>query len=328
MTEANTPRTPDAEAVRAQAASWLLRRRDYDGWTDEDQRSLDVWLDDSLAHRIAYLRLEAVWRDADRLTVLRPRSERQMVTALRGFAPRLARMAALTAIVGALGAGALFYFSPTTDRTYATSIGERKIVTLADGSHIELNTDTSLRVSTGSDGRHVALLKGEAFFQITHNAKTPFVVEAGNYRVIDLGTQFAIRRDYGKLDVDLVEGSARFESSNTDGSKQQSLVLTPGDTVVATADSLSVSKKPADAIADALGWRRGVLVFHRTKLADVVAEYNRYNVQKLGIADPALAQRTITATLPSNDVEAFARIANDFFGLHIARRGNDFVISR
>lgn len=48
MTEANTPRTPDAEAVRAQAASWLLRRRDYDGWTDEDQRSLDVWLDDFL----------------------------------------------------------------------------------------------------------------------------------------------------------------------------------------------------------------------------------------------------------------------------------------
>ena len=81
-------------------------------------------------------------------------------------------------------------------------------------------------------------------------------------------------------------------------------------------------------MADSLGWRRGMLVFHHTSLAEVVAEYNRYNTQKLVIADPSIAQRTITATLPTNDIDAFARIATNFFGLHVAHRGNEVTISQ
>lgn len=242
MSVDTAPRGPDAEAVRAQAASWLLRRRDYDVWTAEDQRAFDIWLEASLAHRIAYLRLEAVWQDADRLTVLRRRSEGWGGPVVRGFGSVLARIMALLVITAAIGAGVYFYFAPTAERTYATAIGERKIVTLADGSRIELNTDTSLRLSKDAKGRHVSLVKGEAFFEIAHDTAVPFVVEAGSYRVVDLGTQFSVRRDGGKLNVDLFEGSARFETSGKDHFKQRSIVLVPGDAVVATADSLSVSE--------------------------------------------------------------------------------------
>jgi len=321
-------RGPDAEAVRAQAASWLLRRRDYDVWTEEDQRAFDIWLEASLAHRIAYLRLEAVWQDADRLTVLRPRSKGWVGPAVRGFGPVLARLTALLVIAVAIGAGAYFYFAQTAERTYATAIGERKIVKLADGSRIELNTDTLLRISSGAKGRRVSLVKGEAFFTIAHDAAVPFVVDAGHYRVVDLGTQFSVKRDGGKLNVDLVEGRARFESSERGNAKQRSIILVPGDTVVATADSLSLKRKSTDSMADSLGWRRGMLVFHHTPLAEVVAEFNRYNTQKIAIADPSIADRTITATLPTNDIEAFVRIAKNFFGLHVTHHGNDVTISQ
>lgn len=314
-----------AEAVRAQAASWLLRHRDYGVWTSEDQCALDAWLEASLANRIAYLRLDAVWRDADRLTVLRKGSERRMIATLRSFAPMLGRAIALLAIIATLGAGMFVYLTRSPDKAYATSIGERKIVKLADGSRIELNTDTSLRVSIDAASRHVALEKGEAFFQISHDAAHPFMVEAGAYRVVDLGTKFSVRRDEGRLNLDLVEGRARLESS--DG-KHQPVLLTPGDTVSATPNSFSVRRKSPDLMADSLAWRRGVLVFHRTPLSEVVAQYNRYNVQKIGIIDPSVAQRTITATLPTNDIAAFARIATDFFDLHVTRRGDDIVISR
>jgi transmembrane sensor len=322
------PRRPDAEAVRAQAASWLLRRRDFDVWTEAEQQALDAWLNISLAHRIAYLRLEAVWQDADRLTILRPRFEGRVGKTLRNIGPKLGRLTALFAVSLIIGGGAYFFISPTVERTYSTTIGERKVVTLTDGSRIELNTDTSLRISTDSRGRHVSLVKGEAFFKIAHNTAIPFVVDAGNYRVVDLGTQFAVRRDGAKLNVDLVEGSARFESSEGSEAKARSIVLVPGDTIVATADSLSVKRKSADSLADLLGWRRGMLVFHHAPLAEVVTEYNRYNTQKMTISDPSIAQRTITATLPTNNIEAFARIATNFFGLHVTQRGNEVTISR
>jgi len=328
MSGDNIARAPDAEVVRAQAASWLLRRRDYDVWTEEDQCALDRWLDESLAHRIAYLRLEAIWRDADRLTILRPRSERRVVATLRRFIPTLARITVSFVVAATLAYGVYFYISSPVERTYATGVGEHKVVTLADGSRIELNTDTSLQMRSGTTDRHVTLARGEAYFKITHNARAPFVVETGNYRVVDLGTEFVLRQDNGKLNIDLVEGSARFESSDADGSKQRSIVLTSGDAVVATADSLSLKRKSADQMADSLGWRRGMLVFHRTPLAEVVAEYNRYNAQKIEIVDQSIAQRTITATLPVNDIEAFARIADNFFGLHVTRRGNNIAVSR
>jgi transmembrane sensor len=314
-----------AEVVRAQAAAWLLRRRDCDTWSTEDQCALDVWLEASLANRIAYLRLEAVWRDADRLTVLRKGSERRMIATLQDFVPALGRVTALLAIVAGLAAGTFIYLSRSPDKAYATSIGERKIVKLVDGSRIELNTDTALRVSIDAAGRHVALERGEAFFQISHDAAHPFTVEAGGYRVVDLGTKFAIRRDESRLNLDLVEGRARLESSS---GKHQPIVLTPGDTVSVTPNSFSVRRKSPSLMADSLAWRRGILVFHRTPLAEVVAQYNRYNAQKIGIIDPSVAQRTITATLPTNDIAAFARIATDFFDLHVTRRGGDIVISR
>ena len=325
MNNETPPTAPAAEVVRAAAASWLLRRRDFDVWTEDDEHAFDAWQSETVAHRIAYLRLEAVWQDADRLTVLRQGPKRRVLSLLRDAAPKSARFIAALAVISGLGIANSFYFSAPAVLSYATAVGERKIVKLADGSRIELNTDTSIRLSMSGRERRVALLTGEAFFQIAHNANRPFVVDAGNYRVTDLGTQFAVRRSARRLQVDLVEGSARFESS--DGG-QRSAVLKPGDTIVATVDSFSIRKKPVDVVSDALGWRRGMLVFHHTPLSDVIAEFNRYNTQKMAIADPSVAGRTITATLPTNDITAFKRIAIEFFGLHVSRRGDDILITR
>ncbi len=316
---------PDAQVVRSQAASWLLRRRDFDVWTEEDQKSLDAWLEGSLAHRVAYLRLEAIWQDADRLTVLRARSGRGASVALRGFAAQLTRAVAVLAVAVGIGAAGYVYLSRAHEQSYATAIGERKVVKLADGSRVELNTDTSLRISGGLRDRRVTLERGEAFFRIAHDPSRKFVVDAGDYRVVDLGTQFVIRREQDKLDLDLIEGRAQLESP---AGGQKPVLLSPGDTVTATADMIAVGRKTADRMADALGWRHGVLVFHRTPLAEVATQYNRYNMQKIDISDPSIAQRTVTATLPTNDLAAFARIAKDFFGLHVTERGNEIVISR
>jgi transmembrane sensor len=225
----------------------------------------------------------------------------------------------MIAVIGA--ASAAYLLSPKMT-TYQTTLGGHRIVALADGSRIELNTDTVLR----ADGREAELLKGEAYFQIKHDAAHPFVVNAGAHRITDLGTKFLVRRDADRLEVALTEGSARVDSP--EGSAQGSKLLAPGDVVIATANSLSMTKRPAADLTSALSWRRGLLVFKYTGLGESANEFNRYNRRKLVIADGAIAKRTIYGTFQANNVELFARVARDVLGLRVENRGSEIVISR
>jgi transmembrane sensor len=77
-----------------------------------------------------------------------------------------------------------------------------------------------------------------------------------------------------------------------------------------------------------LGWRRGMLVFDHTTLADMAGEYNRYNREKIVIADATTARLTISGTLPTNDIDAFTRVARKFFNLRVEKLGNEVVVSR
>ncbi len=81
-------------------------------------------------------------------------------------------------------------------------------------------------------------------------------------------------------------------------------------------------------MSKSLGWERGLLIFENARLAEVAAEFNRYNVKKLRIADAKTARRTIGASFPTNDVELFADMARDVLGLHVESHGNEIVISR
>ena len=324
MSEANFMES--AEDVEARAADWLMRQRDCNDWSDADQAALDAWLAESPAHLIAHARLDSAWSYADRLTALShssvgARSGRRIMP----IVIRVAAALSVVAVVGVAALGALFF--RTGERTYATAIGGHQSITLADGSRIELNTDTSLRTAVDGNHRTVWLDRGEAYFQIRHDAARPFVVMIGDHRVTDLGTEFSIRRDTDRLEVALVSGRAWFDQSDG-GAHAPSMLLTPGDVVVTTAGKVSVTRKTTHMLANELGWRRGVLVFNHTALAEVAAEFNRYNLRKLVIADPSAARITVGGTFEMNNVDAFADVAKDDIGLHVEKRGDKTLISR
>lgn len=310
--------------IRATAAKWR-ERRDGSDWTAENQIELAAWLAQSPAHKIAYMRVDHVWQRADRLGALRaPAAEQRSFVSKSGT--RIAVAFALAAVAGG-GAWLALSPSPAKEQLYATSVGGRETLKLADGSQVELNTDTAIRVQLTASARRITLEKGEVYFHVVHNAKRPFIVTAGDHRVIDLGTTFFVRRDPGRFEVALIEGRARLESANGK-TAAPARDLVPGDVVVATASTVSSQIIPAQKLANDLGWRRGVLVFHGSALADVAEELNRYNTRKIVIADPEVARLTIGATIPTHGVEAFTRVARDVFGLRVANHGNEIVISR
>lgn len=320
---------PDPRQIEEIAAQWLIRKQECEGWSAAEQTELDAWLDHSFAHSTAFWRLEAAWGRADRLDALHQRAPTQRFTHLaRRILPVLIRGAAALAAIGVVGIPAsMVWMQPDKNEVYQAPVGGQKLITLRDGSKIELNTNTIVRVFETAHERKVWLDRGEAFFTVTHDATRPFVVIAANGRITDLGTKFFVRRDAGRLEVALVEGSAQYDE-NVGRKTARSALLMPGDLVVATPTSLSVTKQSERVLTDRLGWRRGLLIFDNTPLADVAAEFNRYNSTRLVIAPGATSAIGIGGTFPAKDVAAFTRVAQGVLGLKVHHAGNEILISQ
>jgi transmembrane sensor len=314
----------EADKIESAASAWL-ERRERDDWNEAARAELDRWLAQSPSHMVAYLRIQDVWDRAGRLTVLSRPVRLATPAPSRWRLPFAFRVAASLVVVGGVATALNAYVATPRYQTYMTTVGGREKLSLGDGSSIELNTDTVLRIVNDSNERKVFLDKGEAYFDIRHNPAHPFLVVAGGHRVRDIGTKFVVRNDPGRLEVRLMQGSAELESLSGD---KQSHTLKPGDIAVAQDGKTVLSKKSTVDLAGQLGWRRGLLEFHHTSLADAAAEFNRYSRDRIVIADPVAAKKPINGALPVGDLDEFERMARNFFGLHAARRGDTVVFSQ
>ncbi len=312
---------PNAKTINLEAAGWI-ERQDHADWSEADQALFSTWLSQSTAHFIAYHRMQNTWQRSEKLVVLRTQAT-QPPQESRSRVPLTFKAVAGVVAAGILGAGVAFLARPG-DRTYATAVGERQTLKLSDGSKIELNTDTMMRVA--QNDRDVVLERGEAFFQIQHDSGRPFAVTVGNRRVTDLGTKFDIRKDSDRVEVALVEGRARVDVLNA--SSVRPTVLTPGDVMIAAGEAASLVKRPAASVADALGWRRDVIVFDHASLADAAAEINRYNRRKIVVVNTDAARLKIGGTFPVNGTMQLAEIARDLFKLRVDDHGDEIIISR
>jgi len=312
-----------AKDVKAAASSWR-ERQDRADWSADDQAAFDAWIAEDYAHRTAFLRVDAAWARTERLVALRGSSPENAEPS-RAKLPLFAKLAAALIFAAAIGLGGARYLLKPEDRTFSTPVGGHEVVSFADGTRIELNTDTVLRTRMTTDERMVWLDRGEAFFTVRHDAAHPFVVMVGGRRVTDLGTQFRVLKDGKRTEVAVVQGKVRFEAPDA---PMQTAVLTPGDVATATAGSMLLTKKSETALANELGWRRGVLVFRYTPLADAVAQFNRYNETKIVVADEAAARLKIYGTFRATHVEDFTALAQMVLGLHIKSDGNEIVITR
>ena len=318
---------PNAKEIRERAADWL-QRRNFWNWSEADQAELDAWLAQSPSHMTAYLRVQAAWENTGRLSALRSiRPAQRPAPKSRRVLPLLMGVAAAAAIAAVVGSSSLSaWFGPDV-KTYATKVGGHEILKLADGSEIELNTDTVLRTSMQPHERKVWLERGEAYFQVKHDEKRPFVVLAGNDRVIDLGTKFTVRREPHRLQVAVMEGRVQLQSKTASG-KEHSVALARGDVVVSAGGVLPVVKKSETQLEKDVAWRSGELVFEGATLADAAREFNRYNTDKIVVAGTGVAGLTIGGKFAKNDIAAFAELAQHVLGLRVERAGNIIVITR
>ena len=270
----HSSKSESALRIEAQAADWFDKKHFW-AWTGEDQVAFEAWLAQSPAHEIAYWRLDGAWACAGRLSVLRLEGPAQKKPALLGIA-FLLPIAAAVILVTALATGYWMYATRPQTTAFATKLGGHEIVTLSDGTRVELNTNTAIRVKYTANAREFWLEKGEAYFQVKHDPAHPLTVYADDRRITDIGTEFDVRREPHQLEVAVLEGRVGFDATAAPKTASP-LLLTRGDAIVATATDMSVVHKTDRELMNELSWRRGVLVFDGTPLADAAREINRYN---------------------------------------------------
>ncbi|HTO39539.1 MAG TPA: FecR domain-containing protein [Rhizomicrobium sp.] len=307
-----------ARDIETKAAAWIAHRH-FGEWREADQTELEAWLAEDIAHRVAFVRLNSSWQRTGRLVALRGAAPRKLAD--RNWLRLFSRLAAVLAVVALLGAGGAYFAAGDTITTYSTAVGGQETLRLADGSQIELNTDTVLRISNRRDRREVWLDKGEAYFRITHDDARPFIVTAQGQRIIDLGTRFVVRQNADRVRVAVYEGRVQM------GDAEKAPVLNAGDIAVATLQGISVARNVETNPNGDLAWRRGMLVFDNVTLGEAAAEFNRYNHNQIVIADPSVAALKVAGTFPINGIAGFSNLTRHVLGLRVETQGQVISIS-
>jgi len=192
---------------------------------------------------------------------------------------------------------------------YVTALGASRAIALPDGSRITLDTDSRIQVQMNSRVRTVKLERGQAFFEVAHDAQRPFTVDSGRLNVIAVGTAFSVRRDGPGIRVVVADGTVRLERPG----ERNDMLSAGGIARIQGAEPTRIHQGQAAELERNLSWRSGVLTFRRTPLSEAVAEFNRYGTRRIVIRDPRIATLELGGVFRASDVEVFARLLETTF---------------
>jgi transmembrane sensor len=344
--------SPSSRPIEEVAAEWFGRCEI--GLTSAEERDFVRWLEADPRHGEAMREMDETWDFLDRLKETKIRGVGG--ENLRAHAPgrKIARWQAvvLLASAAAVGLALIGPWNPRKEkplvRHVVTEAGGMKKMELPDGSVIHLNANSSAEVRFTGNERRVELRRGEAHFAVAKDPARPFVVVAGDVVVRAVGTAFDVRREAHAVEVFVSEGKVRLDESTrgsslllaadsasaTPSAAHDSPLLVAGQRALVSLDAADAPQPAVVApiaeseIQQALAWRVRQLDFDMTPLAQVVAEFNRYNTHQLAIADAELARQPFGGSFRADNSEVFVRLLEQRFGVVAERAEQQTVLRR
>lgn len=340
------------QQIRDQAAEWadalqqrgddLALRRDFERWRSSDPAHAEAYerIDRgySLTRAIEGSSAYASLRAETLARVARRRRQRRRAAFAIAASLVLAIAAVLTFDRGLRNelqyqqARALYALKG--ENLYRTAVGERKIVALADGTALTLNTDSRVLVNYHEHRRDIALLRGQALFEVAHDPTRPFVVQAGERRITALGTVFDVRMSPDDaVAVTLVEGRITVEDISPPSVEEAAVaapkpriaVLHAGEQLIATAAAPEPVIQRADT-RRATSWREGMLIFEDEDLSDAIAEVNRYSDRQIELASADLGTLHISGAFKTGDPDAFLQTVSWYLPIKVIQAGDKRII--
>lgn len=273
----------DQNSLTEQAAAWFLRIQQSD-CSDADRKAFESWLAEDEAHDNEYQQYVRLWQNLDRLERKPSRSSN-----------RKSRLMVAWVIFLTITLGSLQWLT-NHEELIVTAVGEREQIVLADGTTIDMNTDTVIRIALLGCSRKVTIERGEASFKIGSERFRPFIVHSGNGTLRDIGTEFNVVQQGDKTTVAVLEGAVEVTLDNQiSGIK----TLRSGQQLTYSTHDLSdISAVDAESI---VAWRKNRLIFRDTPLNEVIHQINRYHERPIRLADSQLSKLTVSGEFNSAD---------------------------
>lgn len=336
------------EAILEDAARWLAML-DSERCDEADRGSFARWLDEDPRHQWAFEELSEVWARLRTLADIEPLLDQAKVVRLPAAQPagpaagseqRVSRhdwsAVAAMAIV-ALGVGLHLAFR-TSAETIVTDTGESRIVSLSDGSVLELNARTRLEVVIDDQRRRIRLSDGEAVFHVAKD-KRPFVVTTGFGSIAALGTTFNVEVGSEHLEVSVIEGQVSISTNHGDlplteydgeGFRfaRQAALLGAGEYLEVSGSGIRQQQLGTGEFRRRLSWRNGVVEFDQQPLQAVVEEMRRYTHVSIHVADSALSNLRISGRFGTRNYEDFLAQLHEKYGVVIDDRDADWILLR
>ncbi|NMY99053.1 FecR family protein [Pseudomonas proteolytica] len=282
------------------AADWAVRLH-AGGLDVQEHAALQRWIDSDSRHAAELEFAQQTWAALGELQLDAPVHRQRPPPA--GVAPRraqrrrpwrVAASVALLLVVASVGwlQGPQALLQMQAD--YLTAKGEVRMVRLIDGSTVELDSSSAIRLDFDGEQRRISLLAGSAIFDVAPmvgQETRPFVVQSAGGQTRALGTRFVVGRE---ADDQAWVGVLQHSVALTQQDRAQTTVLHEGQAARYRAQD-GVSGLPDFDLARATSWRRGVLVFDRQPLAKVVEELNRYRPGRVVLSNADLANREVSA---------------------------------
>ena len=311
----NTHQPAVLSKPQKQALQWLARLRGSQ-CSDQDKQAFSDWLALAPEHATAYTEVQQFWEQISDL----PDMAGTRLGAARSYirnAQTSRRRRTTFLVIGAIVVGFMTsqpeYFLQLTAKHYQTAKGEHISIQLADGSGIEVNTDSELKVAELFGYRKVWLEHGEAWFSVHHNPEQPFEVLVGKGRIRDIGTQFNVLTDAARTAVAVEEGEVSIsmpdrEPVSVTAGRQSGFDETGLINAVTAVDFKAVS-----------AWRSGMLIFKQQSLPEVLRQLSRYHKVDFELPDAKLQNVTVSGRFSTTDLnESLNTLANGL-GVKITR---------
>lgn len=339
----SSPADHSPEAIETAAAQWLARRDR--GLAAAEQDAYLQWLLENPAHGVAISRLEKTWQALNQLKKWRPAYSPQpnpdlLAPARRRYWHWSGALAAAAMIVVTFGLWSPHPAEqPAAPRQAIIHPGPERL-TLEDGSIVELNAGAKVDVAFTPAERRVQLTRGEAHFTVAKNPARPFIVSVDKLAVRAVGTAFSVSLNREAVSVLVTEGKVRLDEMPVVAEGAEPALLRELSNLMAGQQAV-VSMGQADAplvsevrevtpseIERALSWQGLRLEFVDMPLADVVAEFNRYNQRKLVVGDVQTGAMLVGGNFRADNVDTFVRLLDAGFGVEAVARGNEVVLRR
>ena len=352
-------RTIDLERLE-QAAAWRARLAES---ADQHAGEFSSWLAQDPRNREAWRCVQSPWdvlgQQATAPGVIRLRraalAHAHNVMRSNLLWPKRFRRPAMLATAAAclVAAGAFLFWQQYRPEVFRTGFGERRVVTLGDGSQITLDSRSEVTVRYTADARALTLVHGQAQFDVAHDVTRPFSVIAEGHKVVATGTAFDVDVLGPMLLVTLLKGhvvvmpqsaptiawvpdapsegagsatraGAESRISSTAADALGRIYLDPGEQLVmSSSDAPRVSRVDIERVT---AWERGEIVFDNEALASVIQRMNRYGPRHIIVADDHTGSLRISGVFHEGDVDGFVSTIAAYLSVSARERPDGDVV--